>query len=497
MKQFMITVKRITPWLYWLIPIVSIIMQLVMTQTGAVHIRPEELSESVRGPYWFIHGRVFQGLSSHIGWYAQLVLWYQMVGFSLRGAADYRFVLHIVSIISLAILLKKHLGVKIAWIPLAACSFSPTLLYFNSLATHFGTDLQYVPVCLLLLDHLQCTYEKDKKFVGIIPHAVFWMLIMIAWMSYPTMVYYLPVFVCLYVYKMRRFFPLYLVVSIISFVVPFILGFTFVQNRTLLIYDAGDHSGIFRGAAHTLDLAHGWDRVRDTMIGFATARPSYYYEVAKVEFSGGFPLIALSAVLFMVGYLWTRQKKYRIWIKLVFIIVFLNIVTLWLFSDTGSIGYASTRRATGILASVYILFVIVCHSLRKFGLSHKYWFVFVFLFLCIPIHHLIVFLPNVRAMATPSRYDESTWFKTKKTINESLFSYEETLSKDDIEVACPFVVGKPTDCTYNHFFAVASASCLWNHRICHQIWGLDPLSNSYVRLRLSLWDKEWAWEKYY
>jgi hypothetical protein len=492
----MMTVKRITPWLYWLIPIVSIVMQFVMTRSGTGHIRLEEISESIRGPYWFVHGRIFQGLSSHIGWYAQLVLWYQLFGFTLRGAADFRFFLHIISIICLASLLKKYLGVKIAWIPLAAIGFSPTLLYFNSLATHFGIDLQYLPIVLFLLDRIQFTFYKDHTVIHLIPHAVLWTFVMTAWMSYPTMAYYLPALAIVYAYKMQRTYRLYLLICIVFFLLPLILGFAFIQNRTLLIYDANDHSGIFRGAAHTLDMAHGWDRVRESFVGFATVSPSYYYEVEHVEFSNWFPLLALSAVLLITIYLWIHQKKYRLWIVPVLVIVFLNIITLWLFSDTGGIGYASTRRATGILASFYMFFVIACHWFMNKGIHRKYWLVCFFLFLFIPIHHLAVFLPNVKVMTGPSRYDESTWFKTKRTIIESLASYQETLEKDDIQVACPYAPGIPTDCSYVRLYAAVSASCYWNHHICHQIWGWDPFHDTYVRLRIPLWDKEWRWEKY-
>ena len=153
-----------------------------------------------------------------------------------------------------------------------------------------------------------------------------------------------------------------------------------------------DRSGIFRGAAHTIDLRHGWDRVRETVIGFATVSPSYYYEVAHVEFSDGYPLIAFFIVTSISIYLLIRQKTYRVWIGLIGIIVLFNVITLWLFSDTGGVGYASTRRGTGILASWYILLVMACHALRNIKLSHRYLSVRLLLFLLIPIHHLGAFL---------------------------------------------------------------------------------------------------------
>jgi hypothetical protein len=470
-----------------MIPLASIIMQYVMTRAGAGHIRPEELSESVRGPYWLVHGRIFQGLSSHIGWYAPLILWYKIFGFTLRGAADYRFVVHVVSIICLAFLLKKYLGEKFAWIPLAAIGFSPTLLYFNSLATHFGIDFQYLPICLMLLDNLR----------GVMLPVILWSFTMIAWMSYPTMVYYVPALAFLYLYKMRHVRKRYVLISIVSFLLPLMIACAFVQNRTLLLYDAGDHSGIFRGAAHTLDLPHGWDRVRDTVFGFFSLRPSYYYEVKEVEFSDGYPLLAIITLFGISMFLWIKKRSYRLWILLISTVVVFTIATLVLFSDTGGVGYASIRRATGFIASVYMLLVLACYAIKKFTPNNKsYWLVCLFLFALIPVHHLIVFFPNVQAMSGPSRYEEATWFHTRQSPNASLLAYQDVLVKDDLQVTCPYKVGIQTDCTYNRLYAVVSASCFFNHQVCHQIWGWDPFRNRYERFRLSLWEKEWVWEKY-
>jgi hypothetical protein len=501
----MIAVERIIPWFYWLIPLVSVIMQYVMNRAGSGHIRPEEISESVRGPYWLAHGRIFQGLSGHIGWYAPLIVWYQIFGFSLRGAVDFRLVVHIISVMCLALLLKKHIGVKVAWIPLAAFCFSPTLLYFNSLMAQYGADFQYIPICLFLLDRARFTFHQDHKFQYLLPHAVLWILVMIAWMAYPTVSYYLPALALVYLYKMRlsaagpagRTPSPYIFISLVSFLLPLVVGFAYVQNRTLLLYDAGDKSGIFRGAAHTFDLAHGWDRVRETVAGFISVRPSYYYEVSNAEFSGGFPLIALSVLAVVCSYLWIRRKKYRVWIVPVLVITLLNILALMIFSDTGGgVGYACTRRATGILASVYILLTIACHYIGKSGSGNKFRFIFFLIFLFIPIHHLAVFFSNVQGLKGPSMYEDVTWFHTKPSIDESLFSYLDALARDDIQVVCPYAAGVQVSCMYNRLYAAVSSSCHWNHRVCYQMWGYDPFRDVYVRLRLSLWDKEWSWEKY-
>ena len=79
--------------LYWLIPIASIVMQFVMTQAGAGHIRPEELSESIRGPYWLAPREGISGTyPATSGGMPSLLFGISSFGFSLRGAADFRFV---------------------------------------------------------------------------------------------------------------------------------------------------------------------------------------------------------------------------------------------------------------------------------------------------------------------------------------------------------------------------------------------------------------------
>ena len=45
-------------------------------------------------------------------------------------------------LVSSAILLKRCIGVRRAWLPLVAVGLSPTLLYFNSLGTSYALDVE-------------------------------------------------------------------------------------------------------------------------------------------------------------------------------------------------------------------------------------------------------------------------------------------------------------------------------------------------------------------
>src|SRR3990167_8315260 len=187
---------------YWFIPVGLFLFQLVLTLRSMNQIRFEELMESVTSVYWFAHRSVFYGAYTNVGWYAILLFIYKLFGFTLFTAKYYRLILHLVALFSLAALLRKYLGEKKALIPLIVIALSPTVLFFNTLQATFGTDLQYFPILLYWVDRFtfkKTLMEGAKQFFA-------GAFAMIALMSYPTFVYFLPVLFLFYFIKAKKVF---------------------------------------------------------------------------------------------------------------------------------------------------------------------------------------------------------------------------------------------------------------------------------------------------
>ncbi len=112
--------------MYWFLPLLLWLFQLIFTLNSLTQIRYEEVANSVRNPYWLSQRNVYGGASSNVGGEGALAIIYSVFGFSL---------------FALAALLKKYLGEKLAIIPLIVIGLSPTMLFFNTLASHYTLDI--------------------------------------------------------------------------------------------------------------------------------------------------------------------------------------------------------------------------------------------------------------------------------------------------------------------------------------------------------------------
>ena len=181
--------KKLSKSWYWLLIIFIGLFQLVYTLRSTNKIRLEELAESVRNVYWLQNRTIYDGISSNVGWYGTLLIIYNLFGFTLFTAKYFRVFLHFVSLLCLGLIFDKYFEKKRSWLSLIVIGLSPALLYFNALQTSFGVDLQYFPICLYLLltlDFAQPVRAGIKQFfLGL--------LMMIAAMSYPTFLAYIPV----------------------------------------------------------------------------------------------------------------------------------------------------------------------------------------------------------------------------------------------------------------------------------------------------------------
>jgi len=113
-----------------------------------------------------------------------------------------------------------------------------------------GIDLQYAPICLYLALSL-----KGATNLGFIFKSVLlWMIAMLAWMSYPTFIFYLLPLGLLFLWQLKTT-PLSvnsklssIILSVGGFLLPLILGLSYLKDAQLALYDHVTKSGIFRGA---------------------------------------------------------------------------------------------------------------------------------------------------------------------------------------------------------------------------------------------------------
>ncbi len=480
---------------------IAIFLQFIYSFFSLRQIRPEEVSESVRSVYWFSQRLVYEGLSTHLGWYAPLLVIYKIFGFQIDTAKWWRFGLYAVAVVCLATLLKKH-GGKLWWLVFLVIVTSPTLLYFNQLATHYGVDLSFLLICLWCLSNFQGPPMQYKggpfnAIKAILYSFALWFIAMWAWLSYPTFVYYLPALGWWYGYLLfkkissRKLRIGLFAISLLAFLLPLILGIGYIKNRQILWYDSQDRVGIFRGSGK-------WDlqpdnmvlRVGETMKAFAWPAPSYYYEVSWSEFGWATPLVViLVGAGFWAGWHRRGQQKYLLGLGL---IIATNLLVLTFFVDTGGT-WASVRRATGLLAGIYALLVMGFYGLETAGKRAK--IIGIFCCAIILFYHAIAYYFNWSNLQKISQHQEVAWFSKNSNSQAALEQYLAELNIRDLYLRCPFQEGVGSDCSYSRIYAALWGSCVWNRLTCHRIWGYDPASGGFIPMKLSLWDSRWTWDK--
>lgn len=483
-------------WLrsYPFLVIILFFFQVIFTLNSMNQIRYEELAESVRNVYWMANHSVYDGISSNIGWYGSLLIFYKLFGFTLFSAKYFRLILALISLICLALVLKRYLGVKRAYLPLIAIGLSPTLLYFNTMQTSYGVDLQYFPICIFFISVL------NLKKIG---KAILWQFLlgltaMIALMSYPSFIFYLPVLGILYFWqifsqiKNTKWYVIIisLLITITSFILPLWLGFLYVKDKQLLIYDQVNKSGIFRGAGIFYPNGKIFFQNISNLLGDLFVKGnSYYYELKNVDFSNIFPLLTIFTILLISLILTIVHKKLRfvlilIWLLFIFDLLVNNLV----FDPTGRSGI---RRHTPFLVSLYGLYV-----LTWFWVTSKKWKsaglknMIIIILLLLPVHHLIVYPFNFSNLNNPSIYRYSDIFESiVNNPNMSLDLFVNQVKNQDLKLKCsdPPTL-QFTSCRLSESFSAIAGSCLWNNLQCKDILGFDDKKQEYIPLSIELWE---------
>lgn len=467
---------------YWFIPIVLFIAQVIFTFNSMSQIRYEELAESVRNPYWLQNKTIYDGISSNVGWYGSLLIVYNLFGFSLHTAKFFRLILHLVSLICLALILKRYLGERRALVPLLAIGLSPSLMYLNTLQTSYGLDLQYLPIAAYLV----LSVDFKKKALALVKTAALWFIAMLAWMSYPTFIFYLPVFLGGYLWQMLNQSVLsktsqmgqYLVVGVLTFMAPLSLAFAYVKDRNMLLFDPQSPGGIFRGGGSfsgdgNLFLAN----LSTTLSDFFTKSNSYHFDLKKVEFSDFYPYLAVTVVLIYAIQLLVKAKKFRFLILICLYLIFAGLVLVNFNIIPG------VRRSTAALAGFYGLFVLIWY---KDTLVKN---LFLGVLLLIPLHHLIVLPVNTAHLKDPSFYADQSWFKLADTPSQSLEMMVNTIQRQDLNLTCQSQAGVKVVCRLPEVYAAVAGSCDWNQLRCLNIQTFDPRSGQLIELSTKLWEE--------
>lgn len=463
--------------------------QILFTLNSTNQIRYEELAESIRNVYWLQNQTIYDGVSSNVGWYGTLLLIYNFFGFSLHSAKFFRLIIHLISIFCLIFILKKYFDNKKILIPLLSISLSPTFLYFNTLQTSYGLDLSYFSIFLFLL-----VFKVKNRILNILKQIFFWNFLMVAWLSYPIFIFYLPSLLCFYLWSLIKekketaFIFRNLLFSAFSFLFPLFIVLLYVKDKSLLFYDQATKSGLFRGAGILhFNLNTFWKNILNLLSDLFFQGNSYYFEIPSPDFSNFYPVLTIIFIFFASIFIFIREKKYRPFLLFVSAIFLFNLLIANFTFDPS--GHPGIRRNTGILTSIYIFFTLswLYFSNKKI---QNFWLkrLIILIFLLLPLHHLLALPTNLDSLKKPSFYRE-LWFGLTNSPHDYLTLTLNQLTKEDLRLSCKDKNGKFVICRYSEIYAATKGACFWNKLECKKILGYDPKIKKFIPLDISLWEK--------
>ncbi len=480
-KKIKLRIERI----YWFVPLILIALQALYTFNSMNQIRYEELAESVRNPYWISQGYLYDGISGSVAWYGIQATIYNILGFSLHTAKFLRLLLSLISLFCLAAILKRYLSLNLAIIVLLTIGLSPTVLYFNILQTTYGMDLQYLPICLFLL----LSINFKRKGQSVVMQLLFGLTAMIAWLSYPTFIFYLVplgIFYFFSLLKNQKNISLVFknsIITLFGFLLPLLLTFLYIKNREWLINDPNTQSGLFRGAGRIeLDFSLFLRNLEYLLVNLFQNSFGYNFEVSQVDFSGWIPIISVLFILF-VSFLMVVKNQNRFFVSLILITLILNLI----FGGFSLDSAPGIRRFTPILASIYGLFIFAwVFVLKQEKNTIKY--ILMGMLITVSMHHLVVYTINLSYISKPSLYRDTQWFAQAETPQKSLNLFLERVQQDELTLACVDQKKQFIECRYSEIYAAIAGSCLWNRLYCHQIKAYDTKLKKFVPLSIDLWN---------
>lgn len=490
--------------LFWLLPLALAALQAVWIAHSRQILRFEEVAEGVRNAYWLEHGALYDGISTNVGWYGLLLLTYRLFGFSLYTAKWVRLALHLGGLLCLAFVLRRGMvrgggtGFLRAGVPLLAVGLSPSILFFNTLETSFGTDLLYLPYLLALLAVLPVTGGGLRGVADGVARVAFGALAMVAWMSYPVFAFYLPALAWAYAVRPagearagERRLPGLTVRSVTpalaGFLLPLGAALAWLERPLALFHDPGTGSGLFRGGGTGLDLdpvAVAWNAARVLRDLFLRGT-SYYFWVDAPELAGPLGLLAFGAAAAGSVWLYRRRPGRRIWLALAWLLPAVNLVVV-----SAGEGPQGLRRATSLLAGFYLAYVLVWREATRpvagkdrapaLGGRRLRTALAVCLAL-LPLHHLASAAVQYPTLPRAGAEQTHLWLRVRPTAEESLRHWlDRTEAGEPLD--CRDLGLGPERCQYGGIYALVAGYRLWNGLEPVPIRGYDHGSGRWIDL---------------
>lgn len=440
--------------------------------------------------FWFDQRLIWRAGHVVLGWQASLSAVNHLFGFDIFNGKYLRLFLYFVSMVCLADLLKRLLNKRYAAISLFTIGLSPTFLYFNTLVVPYGVDLLYFPICLyLILGSTNKTLYLVKTILGSF-------LAMLAWLSFPTFVFYLPVLSIFYFSQLAKLPKnlkiISLTLSTIVFLTPVASLYFYIQNKQWL-FNYADHQGLF--------VATAGGSLEPSFSAFAAAITSlvnnlfftvsaYHYQVSWGEFSGIIPIITALIIIVLPVKFMGRFKEIRLLTITILMTAAANIILNSL--SPQSVG--AFRRSTPLIAAFYGFLVISFYVLsQKVKIrvilrlrSGQVGGIRVILGLLL-LHHLIVYPLNLQNLSLDNPSRQPIWFARENTPKESVDKLMATLTKKDLYLNCSEEYpGNDIYCPYTPIFVILSGECSKRGVVCHNIYGYFPFEKVYHELNPDL-----------
>ena len=444
---------------FWLLVAVLFAAQAAYTFVGLDRLLYEEIAEGIRNPFWLDHRLIYDGVSSNVGWYGLVLIVYKAFGFSAHAAKHLRLALHVVFLVSTALLLTRALGLRRAWLPLLAAGLSPTMLYFNNLGTSYGIDVELFAPILLLIVTTGDRAREGSSSLALRQYAI-GVLAMVACLSYPAFLVYVPILLAVYLWITRAAGVAQMLKGLVwiavGFLTPFAAAMAWLHNAHTWLADSSvGGAGVFRGGGsgwtlNPVDVSRAGASVMKDL--FMTGN-TYYFPLPQVEFSGLLGVAAAWGILvgaLVVGSNWTPA---RVPLALAGALCLLSLTLPSLATNL-----AGLRRSTGIIAGLYVMVACVWASPVPAGLRAAAVWAAKLACLLLVFHHLLVFAPNVRHVSRETQTVNDPWFNRFGTPDESI----RTWAHDWVLQGRPLVCPASTRCRSSEIYAAVEGYMRWN-----------------------------------
>jgi hypothetical protein len=491
------SVARRFAWEPWLIWLAAVALQGGATAAAFNRFWYEEVAESIRNPFWLDQHTIYDGASSNIGWYGVCLVSYKLFGFSLAQAKLVRLVLHAISWACLLKLLRQALPGRGYILPALAIALSPTLLYFNTLQAQFAADLQYAPIVLWCLLHV----SPKRPLRSTAMYTLAGIVTMLAAMSYPSVLVYLPFVLALVVWVHRRwhdklapwksrlrFLPV--IAAPLAGCALLGAGFLTLRQPELLLLDPHNHGGIFRGGGSQL----AWDPhsimegVRTTLSDLFVKGQSYYFSLKGVEFGGWLGQLACALTIAAGLLLLLPRCRLRVPAAIAFALMFFCLVFVNLSSQ-----YPGLRRCTAILFAFYALSALACVSagraLRSRRLaqqriaSYTAWAAAALLV----AHHALEYPALIDQLRQDSSSRDS-WMQSAAGPDAALRQWAAKVETGDVLHCGRTEPGVLPSCRFSEFYAAVAGLEKWSRHREPKVVVIDPKTGHPVELSTRLWE---------